>query len=178
VSEDDVVRAVGKLRCLGSGFGIVTLPSQHSFADPIKGGGGGPAALLAARAQEGSGLRTFVKSVPMELDKDATSCLAAAGQRGGRVGLADLTAPPRPPASTSPLTPPSAGGVGLGWDGARAGRALAKLTREGLAWVDAPVAKGGTGDCFVLAVWLDDRSSGSFVEADGGGNCEAEGACP
>ena len=182
VSEDDVVRAVGKLKCLGSGIGIVTLPDTPNDQG---GGGGGPAAMLVSRGGgKASKGRAFVKSVPMELDKDTTACLAAASRRGGRVGAADLTSPPGAlgaPGAPGAAAAAAAGAVGaagsgggLGWDAARADRALKKLLREGLAWVDGPAGvgggpHGGSGDCFVLAIWVDDRSRQRGGGEEGGG---------
>ncbi|PAA58746.1 hypothetical protein BOX15_Mlig011690g1, partial [Macrostomum lignano] len=56
VSEDDIVRAVDKLRCLGNGFTLVTL-----------------------------GNRRLVQSVPGELSLDANSVMRLADGNGGRV---------------------------------------------------------------------------------------------
>lgn len=89
VSEDDIIRAIGTLRCLGGGFGLATI-----------------------------GGRTYVRSVPGELDTDKNRAIeVAARDRRGCVGVADLAAR-------------------AGWSEIRAEDVLRALLREGLALLD------------------------------------------
>ncbi|KAG2491363.1 hypothetical protein HYH03_010362 [Edaphochlamys debaryana] len=87
VSQDDVVRAIKKLRVLGGGFELLSI-----------------------------GGRSFVRSVPGELNTDKNTAIEAAGSRGF-TSVPELS-------------------VAKGWPQGRAESVLQALTLEGLAWVD------------------------------------------
>ena len=63
VSEDDVLRAISQLRCLGGGWALVTVGGQQC-----------------------------VRSVPSELDGDASAALGAAAAAGGVLSVAKAAA--------------------------------------------------------------------------------------
>ena len=156
---DDVVRAVGKLKCLGNGFNVMRVGRKRQI---------------------------MVLSVPLELDRDQSIVLDLAanptGDSTGGVGcvtLEDLTAPPLSPSATAAAAAAARGGapagersatgersdsdealssagqcVGLGWSEDRAKRALGSLMRSGMAWVDG---EGPSRKFWFLSVWLDAR---------------------
>jgi ESCRT-II complex subunit VPS22 len=87
VSRDDIVRAVGTLKPLGSSYSLIKV-----------------------------GSKTFIRSVPKELNLDQSAVLEAA-QLLGYVSVSMLM-------------------TNLGWPRARARTAVDDLVGEGMLWVD------------------------------------------
>ena len=148
---------MGKLKGLGSGFGILKLGGTITKDGKSRGGA------------------TMIMSVPLELDTDSTNVLSfaaassldAPSSQAGRVSAELLCEAPRDTTSSTggAEVGASSTGGGLGWDKARGERALSKLASEGLCWVDSSAAGGVTGDSFVLSVWLaQTRQKGASID--------------
>ena len=118
VSEDDVRRAIGKLRVLGNGFSLLTLAP---------------------------GEPPLVMSVPMELNNDHASLLRLSSVDDGtpRGALAAATA-----------------ARSLGWPRERVERALQRLLREGVLWIDDGDARRTEPLYWALSLWLEARIDG------------------
>ena len=92
ITEDDVLRAVGTLKPLGSAYAVISV-----------------------------GKKTYIRSIPKELNTDASAVLEAV-QVLGYVSISMLV-------------------VNLGWPSARAQTALEDLLGEGMLWVDKQSAE-------------------------------------
>jgi hypothetical protein len=99
-SEDDVKRAVQKLKCLGSGFGLVSIDASGAGAgSDLKGPTttvfGSKSFAGSKKSSSGKNATLMVVSVPMELDTDSLAALGlASDDPSGRVSVESLSNPP------------------------------------------------------------------------------------
>ena len=145
ITLDDLVQAIGKLSCLGSGFTILPVTAPAS---------GGSSSHSSASANLG---RHLIKSVPLEIQTDHlalmalaaegedTAALAGAGGSKASSGGAATSA-----SSSSAALRPSAKGCirpsdvrsKLGWSDPRIQSCLGLLLEEGMVWIDVHPATG------------------------------------
>jgi len=102
-SEDDVKRAVQKLKCLGSGFGLVSIDASaaasagasSSSKDASSTTFGSMNISCSKKRSSGKNATLMVVSVPMELDTDSLAALGVASDDlSGRVSVDILTKSP------------------------------------------------------------------------------------
>lgn len=143
ITLDDLVQAIGKLSCLGSGFTILPVTSAPASAASSSWVGGSSSANIG---------RHLIKSVPLEIQTDHLALMALAADAGGDDAAAGgskaVASSSSAPASLRPSAKgcirPSEVSSKLGWTAPRIQSCLGLLLEEGMVWLDLHPTTGET----------------------------------